>query len=515
MASVNQLAFGNSRGRMLVRLLGLLGLGVASMAIASVQSKPLVTGLLLAAALVVALWKPDLATMSVVFALWANLATVAVRFHNVPAIAAGASFLLLGFPLVYYLVIRREPVRMNAVIGLMLVYLVVQVASAELSADITASFPALAVFLLQGIVLYFLILNTVRTHAQLQRCLWAMLLAGVLLGTFSLIQRVTHAYRQDFAGFAASHLFDEPKGSSDDTGPVEQSEDQKFEALYPSWRAIGSIGDPNYYAQIMVVLVPIALLQLWANSRWRVRLPALLALSAILCGVVLSYSRGATVALGALLAALLAFRYLRLRHFVPIILAVIMILAITDPMFIRRVQTLGGESNPRAVDRSILGRETLQIGAWHIFLDHPLLGVGFGQSPKYIPRYGRMYGQMLPPKDGAAHNMYLQILAETGLVGFAVFLLILRAVVKPMFALRRYWAQLRPEYAHTLTSLMLGVLLFLVTSIFLHLSFTRYFCLLLGLCGAATAIYTPCAEPPATAPLPSFSPARRTSWYEI
>jgi len=274
-STTNQLLRGSSYGRRIVQILGLLGLGALIMAIASVQSKPLVIGLLLAAALAAALWKPDLATTAVVFALWANVATVAVRFHNVPAIAAGASFLVLGIPLFYYVVIRREPMRMNAVIGLMLVYLVVQVASAEFSADITASFPALAVFSLQGIVLYFLILNTVRTHVQLQRCLWAMVLAGVLLGTLSLVQRVTHSYRADYGGFAASHTFDQPKDTSDPGDPAAETEDKQFAALYPSWRAVGSIGDPNYYAQIMIVLVPIALLQLWANPGWRARLLAL------------------------------------------------------------------------------------------------------------------------------------------------------------------------------------------------------------------------------------------------
>jgi O-antigen ligase len=399
---------------------------------------------------------------------------------------------------------------MNAVIGVMLLYLLVQVASAELSADIAASFPAIAIFLLQGIVLYFLILNVVRTHEQLQRCLWAMLLAGVLLGTLSLVQRVTHAYRQDFAGFAAHQSFGLPRGAADDdTGPIEPSEDKQAEALYPSWRAVGSLGDANYYAQIMVVLVPIALLQLWAKPGWRLRFPALLALAAILCGVVLSYSRGAALALGALVAGLLALRYLRLRYVVPTLLAIVLVLAMTDPMFLRRLQTLDGQTNPHAVDRSILARKTYQAGAWHIFLDRPLLGVGFGQSPLYIPRYGRMYGSMLGPKHAAAHNMYLQILAETGLLGLAAFLLLLAAVVRPMFALRQYWAQRRPEYAHTLASLMLALLLFLVTSVFLHLSLTRYLCLLLALCGAATAIYTPAAAPPTP-----FGPSGRTARYE-
>jgi putative inorganic carbon (hco3(-)) transporter len=401
---------------------------------------------------------------------------------------------------------------MNAVMGLTLVYLVVQVASAEFSSDITASLSALAVFSLQGIVLYFLILNTVRTPVLLRRCLWAMVLAGVLLGTLSFIQRVTHSYKKDYAGFAVTHGFDE---LSDTTPSAESPEDQDYAALYPSWRALGSLGDPNYYAQIMIVLVPIALLRLWISPGWRARTLALLALAAILCGVVLSYSRGASIGLGALVAALIAFRYLRMRYVVPIVVAVIMIVAITDPMFIRRVQTLGGEGqNPRAVDRSILLRKTYLIAGGHIFLDHPLLGVGFGQSSKYIPRYGRMYGYTQPPHDAAAHNMYLQILAETGIMGFGAFLLILWATVRPMFALRSYWARSRPEYAHTLASLMLGLLAFLVTSIFLHLSFTRYFYLLLGLCGAATAIYTPQAELPAKAPLKPSRTYPGAAWYE-
>ena len=209
---------------------------------------------------------------------------------------------------------RREPVRLNAVIGLMLVYLVVQVASAEFSADVTASFPALAVFSLQGIVLYFLILNTVRTHAQLQRCLWAMVLAGVLLGTLSFIQRVTHAYKKDFGGFAASQTFDRPVGIGDAAA---------------TRRAIGRQAVRGFVSQLARHGIPGRSQLLCADhgcagahcasatlgKPWLAcATPALLALAAILCGVVLSYSRGAIVALCALVAALIAFRYLRLRY---------------------------------------------------------------------------------------------------------------------------------------------------------------------------------------------------------
>ena len=332
---------------MIVQILALFGLGAAIMALATVQPKLLVTGLLLAAALVVAIWKPELATVGVVFALWGNVAAAAVRFHHVPAVAVSATFLVLGLPLFYHVVIRREPVRTNGVLGLMLVYFVVQVASAELSADISASFPALAVSFLQGIVLYFLILNTVRTPAQLQRCLWAIVLAGVLLGTLSLIQGATHSYQKDFGGFAVTQEFDRPVETVDPAEIARELADQEYQALYPNWRAMGSLGDPNYYAQMMLVLVPIVLLQLWTNTSWRVRLFAVLALAAILCGVMLSYSRGAILGLCALLAVLVALRYLRLRYLVPIVVAAVIVLAITDPTLVRRVQTIGSESRIR------------------------------------------------------------------------------------------------------------------------------------------------------------------------
>ena len=505
MATTNQLVGESSHSgrRMLSYAAGILAFSaLVFVAVWAVESKLLIGGLVSLAVLVLALWRPDLATQGAIFALWGNVATVAVRFHHVPAVSAAAGFLVLGLPLLYYIVIRREPLRISAAIGFMFVYLVLQVASAEFSSDITASFPALAVFLLQGIVPYFLILNTVRTHKQLQRCLWAMLLAGALLGTLSFVQRVTHAYTSDFAGFAASHFPDDPQPTAAEIN--NQPEDQASQALYPTWRALGSIGDANYYAQIMVVLIPIALLRLWASPSRRERVAVVAVLAAIAAGVVLSYSRGGAVALCAVLAGLLGFRYFRLRYVLPALAALILLLAIADPMFIRRVETLVGKSdNPRVVDGSILMRKTFQIGAWHIFLDHPLLGVGFGQAPDYIPRYGSIYGYLLGSKNSAAHNMYLQILAETGLAGLIAFLLMLRAVMKPMFALRRYWARSRPEYAHTLASLMLGLLGFLVAGIFLHLAYTRYLYLLLGLCGAATTIYAPPAESAEAAPTPA------------
>lgn len=51
----------------------------------------------------------------------------------------------------------------------------------------------------------------------------------------------------------------------------------------------------------------------------------------------------------------------------------------------------------------------------------PLWGVGIGQYPRYLPLFG---GDLLSPRylGLGAHNMYIQVLAETGAIGLLLFL---------------------------------------------------------------------------------------------
>jgi len=43
--------------------------------------------------------RPNATTLMVIFAMYANLAVVAIRYHNVPQLVAGCFFLLLVIPL--------------------------------------------------------------------------------------------------------------------------------------------------------------------------------------------------------------------------------------------------------------------------------------------------------------------------------------------------------------------------------------------------------------------------------
>lgn len=73
---------------------------------------------------------------------------------------------------------------------------------------------------------------------------------------------------------------------------------------------------------------------------------------------------------------------------------------------------------------SVNEREWYREAAWKMFKTHPVFGVGLGN-------YGYLYNEYRPaaaPKVeyyARAHNQYLEILAEMGVVGFAAFLFVL------------------------------------------------------------------------------------------
>jgi O-antigen ligase len=142
-------------------------------------------------------------------------------------------------------------------------------------------------------------------------------------------------------------------------------------------------------------------------------------------------------------------------------------------------------------DTSLRGRATEMLAALRVFLAHPVLGVGPGQ---YKPFYAEKY-QSDPqfafkhiPEARGAHNLYLQMAAETGIIGLAVFMAIVLLILHRLWQVRCHWVHRDPESANLATALFLGLMAYLVHSMFAHLAYERYFFLFLALAGAAVQI---------------------------
>jgi O-antigen ligase len=419
----------------------------------------------------------------VLFVVYANLTVVAVRYYGVPTIVAGSVYLLLGIPFINYVVFQRQNVIFSRTFFLMVLYLGVMLLSAAFSELGNEAISRIVDYVLEGLALYFLIVNTIRKPATLRAGIWAIVFAGILMGSLSLYQELTGSYDQEFGGLAQVEAGEINSGEVDYLGQEVKRQ-----------RLAGTLGSKNRYAQVMAVLLPLAILRAWSDHSRLFRLIAAVAWIPILAGTLLTFSRGAGLAIIAMVLMMVALRIVKARYVVALALAGALFVYVAVPDYIYRLSTVSGvedvaTGNAQEADGSIRGRATVALATFNIFLDHPILGVGPGQTKKFTQDYGNEVGFRRLETERKAHNMYLETLADTGIIGFTVFMAIVLTTMYELDKIRRRWAATNREVSYTAAAFLLAIFTYLATAVFLHLSYIRFYYLLLGLAGAAIEIY--------------------------
>ena len=450
---------------------GILAADAAILAVAGASA------LMLGVAIVL---RPDVATLTTIAILYSNAAVVAVRFHGVPFFVGAFVPLLLVVPLARDLVVRRLPVVAPPMLGWMVVLLLIHLVSALFSTNTKVSWDAVVIFLVEGFGLYFLLINVIRTPEMLRATTWVLLASGALVSLPSIHQVITSNYDSNYFGFAQAD-------SAIRTGVTTLAGD----VFQP--RMAGSIGETNRFAQVMLMLVPLGIFRVVGEGSLALRILAGIMTVAITLGVVLSFSRGGAVGLAALVLALVVLRMVQVRHVVAILIALALILA-AFPSYTGRITSLveagglGGGSTAE-VDNSLLSRATETLAAALVVVDHPVIGVGPAMFPVYYEEYAQVVGILI--RDDAerqAHNLYLGIGAELGLPGLIVFLIIGFLTIRMLLAARRASIRVRPDLELLTTPYLLALLTYYVTGMFLHLSFGRFYWLMLAVAGAAAII---------------------------
>lgn len=457
--------------------LACLGLAVFSGIGMAVTGSPLPLALVVVLVVVglLVIW-PDIGTLVFLGALWTNVPGVAARFHGVPDAVASTFVLLLVIPVAWYL-LRRGPLVVTPALFAVLLFLAANLLSAAFSRSPEAGWTRIAEFLTEGVLIYAFVSNAVRTPETLRRATLVVVLAAVAMGGLSIHQELTQSYRDPYLGFAQTTRQEDPV-------TLEPRPDSRP-------RMSGPIGEQNRYAQILLVVLPLALFGLRTDgSGWR-RAAAMGAGLVILAGVFLTFSRGAAVALAGLLVVLVAWRYVRLSRMLAMVGAVMLVVVLIAPEFLGRVDSLravtslvtGEGEDP---DGAILGRTASNLAALGVFADHPIVGVGPGiYAAEHSQAYANELGLSHFDTSRRAHNMYLEWGAELGIIGLASGLAILAVTIVPLARARRYWLTRRPDYANLAGAYWLALLAYMGTAAFLHLSYERYFFTLLALANAA------------------------------
>jgi putative inorganic carbon (HCO3(-)) transporter len=198
-----------------------------------------------------------------------------------------------------------------------------------------------------------------------------------------------------------------------------------FEAEIPDWsgRITSFLFHFNALAGYLNLVIPFAIgymiLMKDRSSKWLGSICLCIATAALY----LTGSRGGLVAYSGILLSAVVFVLLRFRPGLAILARGALMIALAAAIANLLTVTIPEQQTITRLeevdDFTTLSRLALWGTAAQMFIEHPVLGVGYGN-------YRALYSDFMSDVEADqmdAHSLYLQLLAETGIVGFALFLL--------------------------------------------------------------------------------------------
>jgi len=278
--------------------------------------------------------------------------------------------------------------------------------------------------LLLSIALFFVIVNCVQTRAQLRTLVAALLLAGAAAAFIGI---VLYLLPSDWSIRLLSALG--RVGYPTGPGVLRYVEDDPDLAL----RAISTSTDPNVLGGLLILVSTLTTAQLFARKPlFRRPILAAMLLVDALC-LYLTYSRGSMAGFAVGLGALALVRYRKLIPGMIVAAALLLLLPQAQNYVQHFVEGL------MLQDLATLMRLGEYKDALALIARHPWIGVGFAGTPEISLYIG-------------VSNVYLLIAEEMGLLGLAVFLLIVGLFFRQIWLA---WPQVRGQEG--LEAILLGL----------------------------------------------------------
>jgi putative inorganic carbon (HCO3(-)) transporter len=455
-------------------LAGLFALGVGALLSELADRVGSVTrvGLVVVGAIgsLAAISQPDLALAGFVFMVYTYLSDISINVYSAPSLGKPFVALLVGIILIRWLIYRDRFTGLVRPLALFSLYALLNGASMLYGADFAVSSAAWVNFLKDAVMALSVIclMQSLRTW---NRMLWALLAAGLLMATITTVQGLTGTYSNAYGGFATWIL-----------GPSGEH------------RLAGPIGDPNFYAQLLIVIVPLALDRLWSEKHLVLRLTAGWAVMVLVLAIIFTGSRGGFLALAVAVILMFIRRPPAPLPLIITVLAAALVLQLAPGNYASRLESIAltatAVQGTATADASITGRASETEVAWLMFRDYPILGVGFANYPGHYDEYSRRLG--LDPRVGILrqpHSLYLEIASETGLVGLILFAFLMREVFGSLRRAAKAFNKIHERDAGSqATALAVGYVGYFTAGLFLHNAYTQTFWMLMGIALAAANI---------------------------
>jgi len=447
----------------ILALLSGVGLGVAVF----LGINPLYLALTIAGAAVflLVLHDVEIGLLGLLFMTYTRVSDVLIEQHGLPSVAKLFVPFLFGVVLLRWWLYQERPVGWEKTAVLLGIYALVLSASGLYAVDPALTQSGVVDFIKDALIAVLMVV-LIKDGRIFRHVIWTLLIAGIFLGSLTTIQVLTGSYDQSFGGFAlasVSHI-------------VGQINDYRVQGPLSS----------NYYALIMVFLVPLAMDRFWQEKSVFLRFLAVWSLVVAVISILFTFSRGGFLAL-LIAAGLMIFRHPpRPSIIAGSLIVILLLLPLVPGRYFQRLGTLinlfPSQDGLQLREGSLRGRLSELTVAGLMFIDHPIIGVGYNNFELHYLDYSPALS-LDPRREGrAAHNLYAEVAAETGLIGLIVFGLILFTAFQGLRKAYRIYQQIgREDDANLVAAFSIGLIGFLTGSLFLHGAYPRYLWLILGI----------------------------------
>jgi len=310
---------------------------------------------------------------------------------------------------------------------------------------------------LAGPLLYFVIVNNIRGEKQVSRIISAVIIVGAALGVYGIFQ-----YNDiDFSFWVGN------------TGRM---------------RVFGLIGNAGYFAGYLLFPLSIAVPLFFVSKNRNRKILLLIGILAMGTTFILTFTRSSYLALGVSLIFMFFFfllsrgkRFIKKNKKFFIFLLIVIILAVSlfsIPNPLNKPASVISQIKVRISPKTLGARIAIWKFTGIMIKDHPILGSGIGTYKYNTLRYqAKFFGQgdnrsiYSYSYADKAHNEYLQLWAELGIIGLAIFLWLIIAYFN--YGIRYLKREKDEQKQGIMIGLMGAVVAFLIDSIFwfpLHLS---------------------------------------------
>ncbi|TGD88950.1 O-antigen ligase domain-containing protein [Mycolicibacterium sp. CH28] len=352
-------------------------------------------------------------------------------------------------------------------IALLVVYLATQGVATLGSDDMSVSVDAMYRYTVDLLFTALLIL-LVQITARPWTVAAAVVVSFAVLSVLTAIDQFVFGGAQDFGGFS---VVTEASG-----------------ALTTTLRYGGPLPDSNFWGRHLIMGLPLAAALLTKALRAGCRIRSgwwVGMLLAQLAGIYLTQSRGTFMAAGLAMVVWFLASESSVRKWglasLPLALLMLAVPGVGNRLE-AVVYDITHTSTDMHVDPSVLGRLAAQEEAWMMWQQRPLFGWGPHTFPGEVWRFAGLVATAVREPTNAPHNVYLELLAESGVFGLAgwlvmivgfVTVVVLRIISRPLASER--------VLAAAVCAAIIG---WSIASIGLHLTYLRTLGVMLALAAA-------------------------------